>query len=484
MNLFQKPYFIGLKSDNCLIFIYRRLKPTAKKHTKTPYMLFEMLPLIIFTIFLSINLNLPAQEKPSVNLRQAIDKAIENNHLLKIREYQIDEKQAKVAESRIKGLPSIIANSTWQYNQNLGNLTIEQGEFGVLPLSQQLIVPLPSSQLNFPLSKHNTFNAGVTIYQPITQLAKIKAGVDVSKTEFQISEEEKEKSIFLISQAVEKLYYGLLITGKQIEEAEAKSELAEMKLQDAESALKSGKTIETSIAGLMAGKADEEQNLIKLRFQEEDFMADFCVLTGLSTGQFRIEPVDLTTSADSLNVIPDDPVNVNSDIKLARLTQTKAEQAVKAAQWTYLPDLGLIAGYTYQKGNKIFPEQNPFVGATLKWNLQDLLLNRQLVNQRRSQFLQSQEQVALIEKQVATEVEKTSRKLIHARSLMATARKVLFYRTEELRIEQDKAKNGLNTPSGVINAKAMLAKAEASLLSSCLNYRMVITELEMLFRRK
>jgi outer membrane protein len=481
MNLLQKLYFIGLKSEKCLIFICRRLKPTAKKHPKTPDMLFEMLPLIIFTIFLSINLNLPAQEKPSITLQQAISLAVENNHLLKIRDYQIDEKQAKVAESRIKALPSIIANSTWQYNQNLGNLTIEQGEFGVLPLSQQMIIPLPASQLNFPLSKHNTFNAGVTFYQPLTQLAKIKVGVDVSKTEFLISEEEKEKSILQISQAVEKLYYGLLITGKQIEEAEAKYGLSDMKLKDAESALKSGKIIETNIAGLKAGKADEEQNLIKLRFQEEDFLADFSVLTGLSPGRFSIEPVDLTASADSVNVFPDDLNHVNCDMKLARLTQTKAEQAIKAAQWTYLPDIGIIAGYTYQKGNKIFPEQNPFVGATAKWNLQDLLLNRQLVNQRRSQFLQSQEQTALIEKQVNADLEKTMRKLSHAKALIATAREVVIYRNEELRTEQDKAKNGLNTPSSVLNAKAFLAKAEAAYFSSCLNYRMVMTEMEMLY---
>jgi outer membrane protein len=435
---------------------------------------------LISVVFILINLPGFAQQPVPVTLPRAIDLAVENNHLLKIRDYQIDEKQAKLTESRIKALPSIIANSTWQYNQNLGNLTIEQGEFGVLPLSPQMIIPLPASQLNFPLSKHNTFNAGVTLYQPITQLGKIKAGVDVSKTEFLISEEEKEKSILQIRQAVEKLYYGILITGKQIEEAEAKLQLAEMKLKDAESALKSGKALETNIAGLMAGEADEEQNILKLRFQEEDIMADFCVITGLSSGQFRLEPVDLTTSIDSVGVSHEDQITKNSDLTLALLTQTKAEQAVKAARWTYLPDLGLIAGYTYQKGNKIFPEQNPFVGATLKWNVQDLLLNRQLVNQRRSQFLQSQEQAALMEKQVTADLEKTTRKLSHARALIEVARKAVTYRSQELKIQQNKQANGLNTVSEVLNTKALLAKSEVDLLAAQLNYRMVISELRTL----
>jgi outer membrane protein len=434
----------------------------------------------LFLSSLLFTMVLQAQVKESVDLQKAIDLALEYNHLLKIKGYQVDDKAAKLTESRIKALPSIIANSTWQYNQNLGNLTIEQGEFGVLPLSQQMIIPLPSSQLNFPLSKHNTLNAGVMFYQPVTQLAKIKAGINVSKSEFLISEEEKEKTILLISQAVEKLYYGLLITGKQIEEAGLKVEVADLKLKDTEIALRSGKTIETNVAGLMAVRADEEQNLIKLQFQEEDFQADFCTITGLSTGLFSILPIDKDPSADSINAVPNAFPNENNDLKIARLTHTKAEQAVRAAQWSYLPDAGIIAGYTYQKGNKIFPEQNPFVGATLKWNLQDLLLNRQLVNQRRSQFLQSQEQLAMMEEQWATDVEKTRRKLVHARALIEVARKAVTYRAEELKLEQDKEKNGLNTASAVLNAKALQAKAEAGLLSSYLNYRMIITELKML----
>jgi len=441
---------------------------------------FEMPRLMLTALIFMVATILNAQEKPSVNLRQAIDHALENNQLLKIRDHQIDEKQYKLSESRLKALPSLIANSTWQYNQNLGELTIAQGEFGNLPLSPQMIIPLPASDLSFPLSKHKTFNAGITLYQPLTQLGKIKAGADVSKTELQISETEKGKSVLQIRTAVEKLFYGILITTKQIEEAEARFRLAGLKIRDAESALKSGKTIETTIAGLLAAQADEEQKLVLYRNQEEDVMADFCLVTGLTSGQFRIEPFDGAAFNDSVAMIPLEPVTGNTDLQLAQLTQTKAEQGVKAAQWTYLPDLGLIAGYTYQKGNKIFPEKNPFVGATLKWNVQDLLLNRQLVNQRRSQLHQSQEQLALAEKQVVADVEKARRKMSHARALVHVATKAVSYRREELNVQQNKHSTGLTTETEVWNVKAQLAKSEADLLAAQLNFRLAVTELQVL----
>jgi outer membrane protein TolC len=136
-----------------------------------------------------------------------------------------------------------------------------------------------------------------------------------------------------------------------------------------------------------------------------------------------------------------------------------------------------VAGYAYQTGNKIYPEQNPFIGANFKWNLQDIFSNRQLVNQRRSQLLQAHEQVTLTEKQVTSDIEKARRKLSHARALIEVALKTVTYRTEELKIQQNKAENGLNTLSDILNTKALLAKSEAGLLAAQLNYRIVYSEL-------
>lgn len=439
------------------------------------------LSLLVIPLLMAIPLIGSGQVKSSINLEEAINLALENNQLLKIKAYQVEEKVAKWNESRIKALPSIIANSTWQFNQNLGELTISQGEFGTFPLSPQMIIPLPSSDLHFPLSKHESFIAGVTIYQPITQLGKIKAGAGVSKTELKISEKEREKTAAQIRQAVEKLYYAILITKQQEEEAEAQKELAEIKIADAESALKSGKTLEVSVAGLKAARADEDQKLIRLHIQEEDFRADFSALTGLKTGDFELVPIDLSIEVKHVDMLTGDSLYNNSDLRIAILNRERADQGIQAARWSYLPDAGLIAGYSYQKGNKIYPEKNPFVGATLKWNIQEIMLNRQLVNQRKAQLMQAQEQVDLLEQQTANEAEKLNRKLSHAGELVRVAREAAGYRTEELRIEQEKLRNGLSTLSGVLNAKANLAKAEADYLSACLNYRMVRTELDLLF---
>lgn len=437
--------------------------------------------LIAGLVFLSLaGRSMQAQSIESLNLQKAIDMALENNHLLNIKELQVDEKKAKVWESRIKAFPTVIASSAYQYNQNLGVLTIPQSSMGSMVLGP-VTIQLPPEDLSFELSEHDNFNAGVTLYQPLTQLGKIIVGVDVSKTDVRVAEQERIKASLQLQQAVEKLYYGLLINQRQKEEAETKLELARIKLHDVESAFLSGKTVESSKIGLMASVADEEQNLLRLTIQSEDYSSDFKNITGLTADSLLLEEVDFIMES----VPPSDSLKIsaaerNTDLILAGLSQTKAEQARKAARYTYLPDLGLIAGYTYQTGNKIYPEHNPFVGASFKWNLQDILLNRQLINQRNSSLQQAREFALDAEIKLGSDIEKAYRKISHAEALVAVAQKVVNYRTEELKIQQDKEASGLNTATDLLNAKALLAKAQADLLAAQMNYRLAVTDLKIL----
>jgi outer membrane protein len=422
-----------------------------------------------------------AQSVEPLNLQKAIDLALQNNHLLNIKELQVDERKAKVWESRIKAFPTLIASSAYQYNQNLGVLTIPQGSMGSLPLNQVITILLPPEDLSFELSEHDNFNAGVTLYQPLTQLGKIKAGVDVSKTDVRIAEQERIKASLQLQQAVEKIYYGLLINRKQKEEAEARLELARMKLYDVESALMSGKTIASGRAGLMAGVADEEQNLLKLTIQGEDYTADLKNITGITADSLALEEVEFLIQSEPLaDSFKTSAADRNADLIIAELNRTKAEQARKAARYTYLPDLGLMAGYVYQTGNKIYPEHNPFVGASFKWNLQDIFLNRQLVNQRNASLQQAREFTLDAENKLNTDIDKAYRKIRHAEALMDVAQKAVNYRQEEYKIQQDKEESGLNTTSDLLNAKALLAKAQADLLAAQINYRIALTDLRIL----
>ncbi|PKN53744.1 MAG: hypothetical protein CVU55_01055 [Deltaproteobacteria bacterium HGW-Deltaproteobacteria-13] len=444
-----------------------------------------LISVLIITGLLLISPNLYAQPNTEkLNLEKVIDLALQNNHLLNIKQMQVEEKKQKVNEDRVKLFPAVTLGGSYQYNDHLNALTIPQGTF---ELTSPIPLSLPEKDITFELDKHNTYIASAGFYQPVSQIPKIRAGIRISQTELQIAEIEQGKASLQIKQAAEKLYFGLLIVQKQKEETAIKLGLAQIKLYDVESAVKAGKTTESNKIGLLASVAEEEQNLLKLDIQHDNYLADLKHLTGLPPSS----AVELdSASVDDLPLEPA-PVNVslhdvesgNNDLKIASLSKTKADYAIEASTYSYLPDLGVMGGYTYQDGNMLYPENNTFIGVSLKWNVQDVFSNTFVKRQRVYLKKQAQENFVNTQAQVNKDVEKAHRNLTQSIKLIALAKKVVDFRQEDLKIQADKHDAGLNLEADVLSAKAALAKAESDYYAARLNYRMALTDIKILTGR-
>jgi outer membrane protein TolC len=422
---------------------------------------------------------LQAQNTTTYSLQQLTDSALKNNHALTIKDWQIKEKLAKIAEDKVKKYPSAILNSNYQYNFILGEITIPAGAIGVVPLTP--IVYLPNKDQSFKVGDHSTFGAGVSAYQPITQLAKIKTGLEIDKTDVVVTEKEKLKISLQIKQAVERLYYGTLIAQKQVEEAGAKLELAYAKLTDVENALIAGKTITVNKAGLQANIADEEQNVLKLNIQIQDYLGDLINLTGIQVAAIKLEEkAPYVETIEVVDAYKNSAANLNVDLQMASVIKSKAILGIKAARQSNVPDVGLIAGYSYQKGNPLLPSNNPFLGVNLRWNLQDLFSNKEIIKQREFQVKQAEENIANTKEQVNNDIDKAYRKISQIRELIGVAKKAVAFRKEEMKLEEDKRAAGLNLKTDLVNTRALLAKAEADMYAAQLSYTLAVLDLKFL----
>jgi len=408
----------------------------------------------------------------TLTLDRAIDAAMQNNRLLNIKKIQVEEKQAKVKEDEVKKYPTVILNSTYLYNVNTSD---------PLPLNSSTAVPVPIPDKYMQMGEHNTFNAAGVIYQPITQQGKIRTGINISKTDVLITEKEKEKVAQQIRQSVERLFYGLLINQKQKVQAVSKLEAAKIKLYDVESALLAGKTVNVDKAGLQANIADEEQTILQLDIREQDYMDDLKQITGLTADNLFLTNVDIVASATpSLEESKSVAFVNNVDVNIANLNQTKAELGIKAARQSYVPEVGFVGGYFYQRGNSVFPNNNPFAGINFKWNIQDVIANKHVVKQRELLSKQANENLANTREQLNTDVDKAHNKIIQIKNLIAVAQKAAYYRREELKIQLDKSASGLNTKVDILNAQSSLAKSEADLYAAQLSYRLAVSDLKIL----
>lgn len=422
-----------------------------------------------------------AQQLKSISLSQAVDSALQHNHLLKIKEYQLKEKKAGIKKTKVKHYPSVTISSTYRYNKNTGSLDIQKGEFGTLPLSPSVMVPLPNANKSFELLEHENLKAGVSLYQPISEQAKIYTGVQLSKTEASMAGAEKVKAQQQITLNVEKLYYGILINQEKREQAKAKLELAKIKLHDVESAIQAGKTVDANKAALKATVADKKQELLKLKIEAQDHRSDFEKLTGISLDGTKLQNIeDHIHNLNSLNTYKSQASAHNVDLLRASLKQKKSRLAVKAARESYIPNLGFIAGYSYQKGSTIYPTYNPYVGIHFEWDLQDIFSDRQVVEQRKDLYQQTRQNWLNTKKNVDNEVEKAYRKLSQVKTLIETAREAVNYRRQAYRIQKNKQEAGLNTKADLLNARADLTKSQADLYAARLQYRLALSKLRML----
>jgi outer membrane protein len=408
----------------------------------------------------------------SLTLDRAIDAAMQNNRLLNIKKLQVEEKKEKVKEDVIKKYPTVILSSTYLYNVNTND---------PLPLNSTTAIPIPIPDKYMQLGQHNTFNAAGLIYQPITQQGKIRTGIAISQADVLITEKEQKKLAQQIRQSVERLFYGLLINEKQKVEASSKLEAAKLKLYDVESALLAQKTVNVDKAGLLANIAEQEQTILQLDIQAQDYMDDLKQITGLTTHNLFLENVDIAASTmpsleDSRSVAF---VN-NVDLSIANLYQKKSDLGIKAALQSYMPEVGILGGYFYQTGNGVFPNNNPFAGINFRWNIQDVVANKHVVEQRRLLSKQANENLANTHEQLNTDLNKSYNKIMQVNNLVAVAQKAAYYRKEELKIQLDKSASGLNTKVDVLNAKSSLAKSEADLYAAQLSYRLAVTDLNIL----
>ncbi len=139
-----------------------------------------------------------------------------------------------------------------------------------------------------------------------------------------------------------------------------------------------------------------------------------------------------------------------------------------------------MAGYAYQNSLSILSENNPYVGISFSWNLQNLFGNSKVMKQRKLKHQQAVEYNEYVHKDIAAEVGKAYRQLKESEHLMEVAAQAVDFQRHNLDIAYDKQDAGLNTPTDVLEAEAEFAKSEADYYAAKQSYLITLANLRML----
>ncbi|WP_300673653.1 TolC family protein [Desulfoluna sp.] len=441
----------------------------------------KLIKLSLFLVFCAGIHTAPALGAETLTLNQAIEQALIKNTGLEIKNSQVREKQQRLKEMRSHYYPRLMALGTGGRATNPLDYTLSAGTIAsALPSNLSPMIP-PSG---IPLKGHDAsfMNLTAMVVQPITQILKINSGVDIADTDVNIAREERDKTRGDIQYAVKKVYYGILIAGRQKKEAELRIKLEEAQLSDAENAFASGVALPLKISGLKAGLLNRSQDLLSLENRIANLSYMLNDLTGrpLDAGVLLDDTLEASVKTQTLAQYDSHALSQSHELVIADLTLKKAGLAVDAAKKEYLPDMNLYALYNYENDFHVIKNHVGVVGVSLSWTLFDFGQKSSVLGQRKALRHQAQKNYKRIKNEVRRDIKKEYTNLQYSNQMIDLATQVVEFRKDALKIASDLDDTGLRLNTAKLEAAAELAKAEADLFAATLSNRLIRVNLAKL----
>jgi outer membrane protein TolC len=433
-------------------------------------------------LFLALRFCAAAPPVPGkLALAEAIDLALKNNHALLIGAAKTDEMKSARRKAAADYFPQVSNSSTVTHLTNTDVLHFTEGSFGTF----SGLGPLPGKNLIVPQGSPDTILVRTTIAQPLTQLLKIREGERAARADVQVAQADLEGLREQIALAVRQLYYGLLTTQFDRSVALEQVRVAEEQAAESEQELKRGETLEVSLTEARTRLLEAKQGELSARISHSDVLAQFNNVVGLPQGT-QIEAEEQV--ADSLQLPAKDECMrlaqaSTPEIAAAEETVRKAEAAVRAARFEYVPNVSVFARHDYQDGVAFLFHNYGVVGGEFTFTLFDGGKRRSVIGEREAQRAQAMENLRRLKDDAAANVERALDKMEQSRSLIDVAKQVVDLRVEAARIADVQFARGVSVPSKKSEAAATLAKARADLVKAQLGYVQSQAELEVLIGR-
>ncbi len=197
-----------------------------------------------------------------LTLEQARQQALANSKLLKLAALNVQSKGHATSAARADFFPKIVGNTVYlHFSDALGKVITTQGRpiLGIAPKT------IPVNVVN----QDSSFTS-VLVFQPITDLLKVRDGVRIARADEQIAQAQLEQGARELKSGIDQLYWGLLaaqrIRGGVLEGYRGAQEFAKLGTVEARTAL-----------------VEAEQALQQVDVQVNDLQEQFDILLDLPT---------------------------------------------------------------------------------------------------------------------------------------------------------------------------------------------------------
>ncbi len=429
----------------------------------------KALLIIIYTIV--ITGLMPAQEKLSITVEEAIDLGLKNSKTLNSSLARWKSSEAKLKEVNASRLPSLKFSAGYTRLSKVDPFNINT-PFGNFEISPSIL---------------DNYQTKLTLAQPLFTGFRLKSSSDIAEYSANASQEDFNKDKNELVFNIRNGYWGLF-KAEQIKKVIDENVLqVKAHLTDAQNLLDQGMLtnndvlkIEVQYNDALLRQIDANNNLELARIALNSTMGiPLTTEIGIASSTGKT-----TEGYDEVDVLVNRAFNRRSEVKSANYRIQASESGVTLAQSTWYPQIFLFSNLYYSRPNqRIVPAKDQFketwdAGVSLSWDIWNWLSTSYQTQQAEANLIQTQEGLGILKDAITLEVTQNYLTVNQNKRKIEISEIGVKQAEENMRITTERFKQGLTTSSEVIDAEVALLQAKTNYTNSLVDYELSKAKLD------
>ena len=403
-----------------------------------------------------------------ITLHEAVQLALQHNHIVRIDEFKVQEKQEAKQATKSEYFPSIRNESNFLHVTDTQLIELYTGGLGTAAGT-----PIPPVNTIINQGGRDLTTSGTQLTQPLTTLLKIRRENDIAQADLKASRNSAQQTENDVALKVHELYYRVLIEQVHRSATEAKIKASEDLQSERVEQVKYGSALEENLIESRAQMLQSKQELLTTDLQLSDLKLQLNDVMGLPLKTALDLDPDTAEAplACAREACVAEALASHPEIIEARNEVEKAEAAVRLAKTDlYVPDVDAFARYSYQNQVPFLARNFGTFGVHFSYDLFDSGHKYALLREREAQLSQAKENLARVTDDVELTVQTAYNKLERTQEMRKVSEELLALRTESSRVLHEQLARGEALSSQADTGTAQELDARTLLLQSQLDY--------------
>ena len=411
----------------------------------------------------------------ALSLREALELANANSYQILISESQQKEAAGQNLEAWRAYLPQLIVSERGVRSNDpvsVFGIKLRQGIFTQTDFNL--------SQLNDP-DRIDNYTTAIELRQPLinpdAMFGKSAAGSAAKASEFALARAKEAVAL-----EVEKAYYTLVLTHRNLKTIVQAVKSAETHQREVEAAYNKGLVSEADLLSSRVRLAEMEEQRLTAGLDIANSEDHLKYLLGIEEAASIVPTDSLAITSGDLDV-PDAPLDTvpegRSDLMALRYQNEAARKNLWMRRGEWIPRLNAF-GLTQWDDEDVFgtTKNHWTMGFVLEWNLLDGLGRWGREGQAGAKAVAAQTQYTEARARSAMEIRRAYRSLVTAKERVGVAEKAAGQSREGLRIVEARFQQGLERVSELIDKESANTNAQLRLQRATYDFKIAQSELK------